>query len=220
MPSANDAFLIHLHLDPLAPHSVTLKSSRIIPKISFNINQIPSIRVVPNLLWNDLVLQNDGDAIRHGYMTIDQARHVLMLQDNDGHIPSWSMIGFWIKGVTSIQDPVVRQFAISFACNAYIHKMDTGKNSFLICLIQDEPQFYEARYETLTNDFWLQSSDAILLEQGSRRYISLTMDEHDVSLDQDFCQAYKDAFDMYAFHCHSNAFTPLVIYTILHKKIR
>ncbi|TPX65721.1 hypothetical protein SpCBS45565_g04916 [Spizellomyces sp. 'palustris'] len=130
-----------------------LKCQALIPDVTLRAHPINPMMIVPTTLTTDLLKPSyvAGEQVDSGYVTIDQARHVLTLTCNDPMATSLPLAGIWVKGVRHIRDPSVQCACIRYIWNSVVKKLDMGKSQMLVIIFQNStsgtPQFYECNYE-------------------------------------------------------------------------
>ena len=174
----------------LKEEGLEISSARIIPKLYLKYVGIPSIRIVPNALISDLKLENQE--LRFGYMAIDQARHVVFL-NNQVLDFNWCLVGIWVSGIQEIQDEFIQKLSIFYMMNQGLPKLESS-NSFLVCLYSKDERFYQVNYETQKHDFWLQKAKAEVSFQNSEQDVILDLENVDIGREMEFCDAYNDLF--------------------------
>ncbi|ORY37005.1 hypothetical protein BCR33DRAFT_468056 [Rhizoclosmatium globosum] len=89
--------------------SDSLTVRQLIPSFDMSITQINPIRLVPTTLSTSLLRSpdstSDTTSIDFGYITIDQARHILLLDRQDRMSFQLPLVGLWLKNVLSPTHP-------------------------------------------------------------------------------------------------------------------
>ena len=187
-----------------------ISACRILPNILFKLNQIPSIKMIPNRLYEDILFKSKSEtsleSIQFGFMTMDQARHLLLLSCNDSQLLSLSMIGIWVSGMdynpsqTEFSqefqtDSLLRELLCLYILNSKIRKMDIGKPQFLLNIFESKIQnfvLYQVEYDYKDNKPLLLTC-RLPLDQDSQ-FTMLSFESTEFSLG--FCDAYEDVFGM------------------------
>ncbi|KAJ3038339.1 hypothetical protein HDV00_000760 [Rhizophlyctis rosea] len=114
---------------------------------------IHPLRIVPTTLAVDCLNAAEDEEFRAGYLTIDQARHVLLLLDGDPFVKDCPLVGIWTQNAQTIRHPSVHNACLRFLVNnRSVLKMETGQNAILVVLFvryggRVGAEFWEVGYE-------------------------------------------------------------------------
>ncbi|KAI8927399.1 hypothetical protein BC831DRAFT_510942 [Entophlyctis helioformis] len=117
-----------------------------IPAFKLDVFPIHPLRVVPTQLAHELLEPDDTPLDRVGFMSIDQARHLYLLEALDSSAPKLPLIGLWFKyNNASILDPRIQATCLRYLANKSLIKLETGQSSMLVCLFPASPAASTAR---------------------------------------------------------------------------
>ncbi|KAJ3275159.1 hypothetical protein HDV01_001298 [Terramyces sp. JEL0728] len=120
-----------------------------VPSFTLEIYPIHPIRIVNTDLSFKLVAGVKQTTF--GYISIDQARQLFLLDCSDPLALKIPLVGIWCTNLPSITDQLLHSLLVKYIISAGIQKLDTGKNTMLICRFPDtspsRPECYEVTYK-------------------------------------------------------------------------
>ncbi|KAI8916555.1 hypothetical protein DFJ77DRAFT_509964 [Powellomyces hirtus] len=129
-----------------------LQYSLFVPDVILRITPIYPLRLIPSAVAS-VLLRPGMDKPSIGYITIDQARHILALSSSDPEVSSIPLVGIWVADL-SIKDPKVQSACFRYILNKTgICKLETGKQTLLIMIVTShidknaQLSFHECSFE-------------------------------------------------------------------------
>ncbi|KAL5039542.1 hypothetical protein BDV3_002874 [Batrachochytrium dendrobatidis] len=121
----------------MSSKQVWLQAIFAIPYVKIDAAQIHPLRIVSTSLSHELFTLECLESPTYGFMSLDQARHLYLLEECDSKSKVLPLIGLWFKSVnTSLVDPYVHAACIQYVLDSSRVKLDTGKSTFLVCIFQ------------------------------------------------------------------------------------
>ncbi|KAI9337964.1 hypothetical protein BDR26DRAFT_919557 [Obelidium mucronatum] len=115
---------------------------QLIPSYKLLISPINSIRIVPTTSYLNVIAtlgSHDSSSMDFGYLTIDQARHVLLLTQDDKLAFQLPLIGIWIKNASGVTTVDVQYICTRFLTDTRLRRLDTGKGVMVVLMLKAEP---------------------------------------------------------------------------------
>lgn len=126
--------------------SGTVRMKAILPNISFQAVQLNSIPILATPLAKHLVSTTShsaGDAPKMGYLTLNQVRKLVTLQETDTSVPLVPLVGVWVKfgiqyadaeiAATLLEHPFVWGACVRFLCSDHIQeRVHVAQDTFLL----------------------------------------------------------------------------------------
>lgn len=126
--------------------SGTVRMEAILPNISFQAVQLNSIPILATPLAKHLTnstASTAGDAPKIGYLTLNQVRKLVLLQETDTSVSLVPLVGLWVKfgiqyfdeeiAATLLEHPFVWGACVRFLCSDQIHeRVHVAQNTFLL----------------------------------------------------------------------------------------
>ncbi|KAH6588864.1 hypothetical protein BASA50_010433 [Batrachochytrium salamandrivorans] len=114
---------------------VKLDGMAAVRHVSIEVSHIRALRIVATSLAHELSLTDYYGATSNGFMSIDHARHLYLLEELDAKAKELPLIGLWFKSqFATISSPYIHTACIRYITDKSLIKLDTGKNTFLVCL--------------------------------------------------------------------------------------
>ncbi|KAJ3281664.1 hypothetical protein HK104_011348, partial [Borealophlyctis nickersoniae] len=179
----------------------------VLPSINLRFVPIYPLRMVPTTLLSDLLDINTSESpFNMGYVTIDQARHVLALLPTDPSVQRLPLVGLWVRNAVDVRDRNVQSACMRYiACRTSLTKLQTGRQNMLLVLFERSgnkvvPKFYECHYEI--RDVQLEafggSSIGISEDFDGNNGLACTLEVDTVDLlnDDSLCDAYEEVLQI------------------------
>ncbi|XP_077981613.1 SCL-interrupting locus protein homolog [Glandiceps talaboti] len=117
----------------------------------FDVMPINPVPIIPTALARNLSgplsLSDVQGTPKSGYITMDQTRKLLLLLESDPKVYNLPLVGIWLSGVTSIQNPYVWASCLRYMFNSSIQeRVCSASQGFLLVLYSPthvNPEFYE-----------------------------------------------------------------------------
>ncbi|XP_013203962.1 SCL-interrupting locus protein isoform X2 [Microtus ochrogaster] len=118
---------------------------------SFKCVPVKPIPIIPTALARNLssnlnIAQIQG-TYKHGYITMDETRKLLLLLESDPKVYSLPLVGIWLSGIIHIYSPQVWACCLRYMFNSSIQeRVFSESGNFIIVLYSlthKEPEFYE-----------------------------------------------------------------------------
>lgn len=158
---------IQANLDPFSPFPLCMgyretgiqsqmSAIQLTPAINLSLFGINPIRLVPARMSHELLNNTDGESMSFGYVTIDQARHILPLESTDPVLHMLPLIGIWVKNVPEPTDSAIQTLLSKYILDKSLCKLETGKSVLLLVLFNAvgtsrlkkyRPDFFEVTFE-------------------------------------------------------------------------
>ncbi|XP_075261767.1 uncharacterized protein LOC142353419 [Convolutriloba macropyga] len=144
-------FCLCTYTDQFGELCFELNWNIIAPATSFNMKPVNYVPIIPTALARNLSGPLNLSALqsgaKHGYLTMDQTRKLLLLLESDPKVNTLPLVGVWISGVTSSCDVSVWASLARYqkSC-ALANKQNDGAHGFLaLCYMTTErkPSFFE-----------------------------------------------------------------------------
>lgn len=127
----------------------------ILPNYSLEIYPIHPLRLV-NTSFSYKLLNDHVISPSFGLLSIDQARQLYPLPNDDPLAMSIPLIGIWVKGLDSIKNKLIYNACYQYISNQKCTKLDTGKSEMLIYHFPNEKggkiHCYECIYALTSSD--------------------------------------------------------------------
>ncbi|XP_070564352.1 SCL-interrupting locus protein homolog isoform X2 [Ptychodera flava] len=119
----------------------------------FDVTPINPIPIIPTALARNLTgplsLSEVQGIPKSGYITMDQTRKLLLLLESDPKVYNLPLVGVWLSGVTSTDNPYVWASCLRYMFNSSIQERVCGATQgFLLVLYtptHTNPEFYECK---------------------------------------------------------------------------
>lgn len=122
--------------------ALLVRAEAAVPTLTLEATPLYALSVVPSPLADVLREPSSRGALRTGYLTMDQTRRLTLLAESDPKAFEAPLVGVWVSGVASLEEPYVWAAAVRFARlregSAETVTASDGSNAFLLLLYADD----------------------------------------------------------------------------------
>jgi hypothetical protein len=116
-------------------HTITLQCQASVPCVTFMLTPLRLLKVIPTTLSQTLYERVSADAApATGFLSMDQARRLLLIPQLDPKARQVPLVGVWVSGVDSIADAIVWASLARFLHCAEIGEKVTCHDGAFLCL--------------------------------------------------------------------------------------
>ena len=166
------------YTDQFGELSFDLSWNLIAPSIAILLKPINPVPIIPTALARNLSgplsLSSLQNAPKHGFLTMDQTRKLLLLLESDPKVASLPLVGAWVSGVVSACDVSVWASLIRYCHSQKLeNKQLSGNDGFLLmCYSRTDktPSFFDcSTLHSSTSYKLFQSHEELNLFQESNK---------------------------------------------------
>lgn len=171
---------------------------------SFKCVPVKPIPIIPTALARNLssnlnISQVQG-TYKHGYITMDETRKLLLLLESDPKVYSLPLVGIWLSGIIHIYSPQVWACCLRYMFSSPIQeRVFSESGNFIVVLYSlthKEPEFYEClpcdsrtsdlHFQLLTNKETLRVFNNVEPSDKNTIHFELSAESQDAEMEAEF----------------------------------